>query len=250
LSPRITIIWIRLADVRAGCTKGIASGADDNASGVACMLELARLMAECAAGTQCHLSAFAGEEAGPWARVLCQCGATPGTAFALSGHIAKPEIDTVGRLADGKVTVSDRAARELPFIFMVRAQWTGVPTPIVGGVNAMDQRRLSKPGFRRAGVCVTASDYHRRRTPLQDRSCGMAKVAAILKEAIDYLAARPEPLIIQAVRPQRRRAARRRQISPPGCHRHVPDMDRPGRRRTRKQRAAGIRPRKTRAQTR
>src|SRR5262249_44607492 len=107
-------------DARAGAKGQLYPGADDNASGVAVMLELARLMATARPERSIIFAAFAGEEAGLLgARHYVSAAQAPGAAFRLSGHIADLNMDTVGRLGDGKVTVfGTGSARELPFIFM------------------------------------------------------------------------------------------------------------------------------------
>src|SRR5262249_1320930 len=128
-------------DARAGAKGQLHPGADDNASGVALMLELARLMADAKPERSVIFAAFAGEEAGPpRARHYGGAAKAPGAPFALSGHIADLNLDTVGRLADGKVTVfGTGSARELPFIFMGASAVTGIPTQAVAqAINASD----------------------------------------------------------------------------------------------------------------
>jgi hypothetical protein len=186
-------------DVRAGTKGQLHPGADDNASGVAVMLELARLMANAKPERSVIFAAFAGEEAGLLgARHYVRAAQAPGAPFALSGHIANLNIDTVGRLADGKVTVfGTGSAREMPFIFMGAGAVTGVPTQTVPQeVNASDHTAFVEAGVPAVQVFASvASDYHRPSdTADKIDTAGMAKVAAVLKEAVDYLAARTEPL--------------------------------------------------------
>jgi Zn-dependent M28 family amino/carboxypeptidase len=174
-------------------------GADDNASGVAVMLELARLMANVRPERSVIFAAFAGEEAGLLgARHYVRAAQAPGAPFALSGHIADLNIDTVGRLADGKVTIfGTGSARELPFIFMGAGAVTGVPTQAVAQeINASDHTAFVEAGVPAVHVFAsTAKDYHRPSdTADKIDYAGLGKVAAILKEAADYLAARAEPL--------------------------------------------------------
>src|SRR5262249_56888416 len=103
------------------------------ASGVAGMLELARLMAGNQPERSVIFAAFAGEEAGLLgARHYVRAAQAPGAAFPLSGHIANLNLDMVGRLADGKLTVfGTGSARELPFIFMGAGAAPGVPVQSV-----------------------------------------------------------------------------------------------------------------------
>src|SRR5262249_21860501 len=169
------------------------------ASGVAGMLELARLMAGKQPERSVIFAAFAGEEAGLLgARHYVRAAQAPGAAFPLSGHIADLNLDTVGRLGDGKVTVfGTGSARELPFIFMGAGAVTGVPTRSVAQeINASDHTAFVETGVPAVQVFAsTADDYHRPSdTPDKIDYAGLGKVAAVLKEAADYLAARPEPL--------------------------------------------------------
>jgi hypothetical protein len=186
-------------DVRAGAKGQLHPGADDNASGVAVMLELARLMADAKPERSVIFAAFTGEEAGlVGARHYVRAAQAPGGSFSLSGHIADLNIDTVGRLGDGKLTIfGTGSAREMPFIFMGASAVTGVPTQVVSQeISASDQTAFVEAGV--PGVQLFASaggDYHRPSdTADKVDYAGLAKVAAVLKEAIDYLAARTEPL--------------------------------------------------------
>ena len=186
-------------DARAGAKGKLHPGADDNASGVAVMLEMARLMADAKPERSVIFAAFAGEEAGlVGARHYVRTAQAPGAPFALSGHIADLNIDTVGRLADGKVTIfGTGSAREMPFIFMGAGAVTGVPVqPVAQEINASDHTAFVEAGIPAVQLFAsTAGDYHRPSdTADKIDYAGLGKVAAILKEAVDYLAARPEPL--------------------------------------------------------
>jgi hypothetical protein len=186
-------------DGRVGAKGQLHPGADDNASGVAVMLELARLMANARPERSVIFAAFAAEEAGlQGARHYVRTAQAPGSAYPLSGHIANLNLDMVGRLADGKVTVFGAgSARELPFIFMGAGAVTGVPVQSVAQeINASDHTAFVEAGVPAVQVFASqASDYHRPSdTPDKIDETGLGKVAAVLKEAIDYLAVRPEPL--------------------------------------------------------
>ena len=186
-------------DGRAGAKGQLHPGADDNASGVAVMLELARLMANARPERSVIFAAFAAEEAGlQGARHYVRAAQVPGAAFPLSGHIANLNMDMVGRLAGGKVTVfGTGSARELPFIFMGAGAVTGVPVQAVAQeINASDHTAFVEAGVPAVQLFASeAGDYHRPSdTPDKIDYAGMVKVAAVLKEAVDYLAARTEPL--------------------------------------------------------
>jgi aminopeptidase N len=163
------------------------------------MLELARLMADARPERSVIFAAFAGEEAGlQGAHHYVKAAQAPGSPFPLSGHIADLNLDTVGRLADGKVTIfGTGSARELPFIFMGAGATTGVPVQAVAqDINASDNTAFVEAGVPAVQLFAsTASDYHRPSdTADKIDYAGLGKVAAILKEAADYLAARTEPL--------------------------------------------------------
>ena len=186
-------------DARAGARGKLHPGADDNASGVAVMLELARLMADAKPERSVIFAAFAGEEAGLLgSRHYVREAQAASAQFPLSGHIADLNLDTVGRLGDGKVTIfGASSAREWPFIFMGASAVTGIPTQAV----AQDFDASDDTAFVGAGVpavqlfASVAADYHRPSdTADKIDYAGLGKVAAILREAADYLAARAEPL--------------------------------------------------------
>jgi acetylornithine deacetylase/succinyl-diaminopimelate desuccinylase-like protein len=221
-------------DARAGAKGQLHPGADDNASGVAVMLELARLMADVRPERSVIFAAFAGEEAGLLgARHYVRAAQAPGAPFALSGHIANLNLDTVGRLADGKVTIfGTGSARELPFIFMGASAVSGIPTQAVTQeINASDHTAFVEAGVPAVQLFASlASDYHRPSdTADKIDYAGLGKVAAILKEAVDYLAARAEPLTFSGNAP----AAQSRGPAAPTTTRRVatgivPDMTHQG----------------------
>jgi Zn-dependent M28 family amino/carboxypeptidase len=95
-------------DARADAKGQLYPGADDNASGVAVMLELARLMVMANERPERSVifASFAGEEAGLLgARHYVKAAQAPAAPFPLSGHIANLNLDAVGRLEGGKVTI-------------------------------------------------------------------------------------------------------------------------------------------------
>jgi len=193
-------------DAHAGAKGQLHPGADDNASGVAVMLELARLMEDARPERSIIFAAFAGEEAGLLgARHYVRAAQAPGAPFALSGHIADLNLDTVGRLADGKITIfGTGSAREMPFIFMGASAVTGIPTQAVTQeINASDHTAFIEAGVPAVQLFASmASDYHRPSdTADKIDYAGLGKVVAILKEAADYLAARTEPLNFSGTAP-------------------------------------------------
>lgn len=186
-------------DARAGAKGQLHPGADDNASGVAVMLELARLMTGAKPERSVIFAAFSGEEEGlAGARTYVKAAQRPGARFPLSGHIADLNLDTVGRLGDGKVTVFGAAsARELPFVFMGANAVTGIPVQTVAQeIGGSDDRAFVEAGVPAVQLFGSTTDDYHRPSDTADKIDyqGLGKVAGILKEAIDYLAARSEPL--------------------------------------------------------
>jgi hypothetical protein len=186
-------------DSRAGARGQLHPGADDNASGVAVMLELARLMADAKPERNIIFAAFSGEEEGlQGSKAYVATAQRRGARFPLSGHIADLNLDTVGRLGGGKITVFGAgSARELPFIFMGAGAVTGIPVQTAAQeIGASDDRAFVEAGVPAVQLFASvATDYHRPSDTADKIDYdGLGKVAAILKEAVDYLAARAEPL--------------------------------------------------------
>jgi hypothetical protein len=186
-------------DARAGAKGQVHPGADDNASGIAVMLELARLISDAKPERSVIFAAFSGEEEGlVGARTYVKAAQLPGARFPLSGHIADLNLDTVGRLGDGKVTVFGAAsARELPFVFMGASAVTGIPVQTVAQeIGGSDDRAFVEAGVPAVQLFASTTDDYHRPSDTADKIDyqGLGKVAGILKEAVDYLAARTEPL--------------------------------------------------------
>jgi Zn-dependent M28 family amino/carboxypeptidase len=218
-------------DSRADAKGQLYPGADDNASGVAVMLDLARLMANAKPERSVIFAAFAGEEEGLLgSRHYVRAAQAPGAVFPLSGHIADLNLDTVGHLGDGKMTIFGAgSAREWPFIFMGASAVTGVPTQTVTQpVDASDHTAFIEAGVPAAQLFASGgASYHRPSdTPDKIDYAGLAKVAVILKEAADYLAARPEPLNFSgpASAPQARAPATPTKTARRAATGIVPDM--------------------------
>ena len=185
-------------DVHAGDAGKVHPGADDNASGVAVLLELARSMVSSEKPQRSIVFAlFSGEEAG---RLGSKAYAERPPRFTLADTIGVINLDTVGRLGDRKVTVfGTTTAVEWPHIFRGAGFVTGVegqypPT----GWEASDQATFIEKG--RPAVQIFSgphADYHRPSdTPDKLDLPGMAKVAAFTREAIAYLAERKEPMTV------------------------------------------------------
>ena len=185
-------------DARAGEEGKLHPGADDNASGVAVMLELARVLAS---GERPQRSivfaAFTGEEAGlRGARYFIEHP----VGAPLAGIRGVVNVDTVGRLRSGKVQVLGAGtATEWQHIFRGGSFVTGVEsTSIPGNAEASDQRAFIERGIPAVQIFTGPhEDYHRiGDTADKVDIAGLVKVAALVKEAVAYLAERPEPLTV------------------------------------------------------
>jgi hypothetical protein len=183
-------------DVRDDNRGKLHPGADDNASGVAVLLELAStLAAEPQRPRPVLLAITTGEEAGRLgSKHLLDSLPDTGQPFACIN------LDTVGRLADGKLYVLNAdSARELRFIFMGVGYTTGAPVTIVSEpLDASDQASCLEAGI--PGVQLFTgphADYHRP-TDTADKidAGGLALVTEAAHEAVAYLAERTEPLTV------------------------------------------------------
>ena len=178
-------------DVRSGNEGQIHPGADDNASGVAALLELARTAAEAPGKRPVLFAVVTGEEAGRL-----------GSRHLLEGMEGAPSacvnLDSVGRLGDGKLLVLDGAsAREWRFIFMGVTHTTGLPVALsTEPLDASDQASCLERGV--PGVQLTTgphSDYHRPSDTADKLDLdGLARVVEGASEVVAYLADRVEPL--------------------------------------------------------
>ena len=182
-------------DVHAGDEGKVHPGADDNASGVAVMLELARVLA---AGERTPrpviVIAFTGEEAG-------RLGSKHYAAHPvrpLAGTEGMINLDTVGRLGAQKITaLGTGTATEWQHIFRGASFVTGIESRSVPeSLESSDQVSFTERNVPAVQIFTAAhADYHRP-TDTADKIdvAGLAKVAAFVKEGIVYLAERPEPL--------------------------------------------------------
>lgn len=181
-------------DVRGGNEDTIHPGADDNASGVAVMLELARILAPSMEPERTVLFvSTAGEESGlQGARALA--GAFP-NAFAVLN------LDTVGRLEDRKVLVLGAGSAD-EWVHVVRgAGWvTGVAAEAVRD----DPGGSDQVAFLDAGVPAVQfftgphGEYHAPGdTPDRLDLDGMVDVASFVREFVVWLADREDPLAVR-----------------------------------------------------
>ena len=196
LSAHYDHLGLGWPDVRKGNEGKIHYGADDNASGVSVMIELAKLMGKTGKPKRTIVFvAFTGEEAG---LVGSKHYVKSFTKFPADKVIANINLDTVGRLFGKKLLIlNGESAREWKFIFMGTEYVTGIPISMVAEqLDASDQKAFIDAGI--PGIQIFSGpeeDYHKP-TDTFDKidADGMVKVAAVTKEVLQYLAEREEPL--------------------------------------------------------
>jgi hypothetical protein len=183
-------------DVRGGQGGRIHHGADDNASGVAVLIELARVFGKSLKpGRSVVFVAFTGEEAG-----------RKGSKYYLANQRRYPpeqcigmlNLDTVGRLGKKKLLVIGAgSAREWIHIFRGAGYVTGVDVEAVAEeLDSSDQKSFHEVGV--PAVQLSSGphiDYHYPRdTADRIDPEGLVKVASVAKEVIEYLVRREEPM--------------------------------------------------------
>ncbi len=174
----------------------IHPGADDNASGVAVMLELARVLRrELEPARSIVFVAFSAEEAG---RIGSRHYVENPGPYPATGAIAMLNLDSVGRLFDNKLLVLGAdSASEWPHIFRGVGFVTGSQSVLVSEpLDASDQ-----VSFLDADVPAVQlfsgvhEDYHRPGDSADKIDAdGLVKVAEVSREVLQYLAGREQPL--------------------------------------------------------
>lgn len=174
-------------------------GADDNASGVAVMLEYAHLLGKTLKPQRTIIFiAFTSEESG---LLGSKYYVKNMKRFPAKKAISILNFDTVGRLGKNKLFVlNSSSAREWRFIFMGASYVTGIEAEMVTqDLDASDQRSFIEIGV--PGVqffTAPHEDYHKPTdTPDKIDADGLVKVATFGREAVLYLAEREEPLTFQ-----------------------------------------------------
>jgi hypothetical protein len=174
----------------------IHHGADDNASGVAVLLELARVLGKnLKPKSTVVFVAFTGEEAG---RKGSKYFVANQRRFPSEQTLGMLNLDTVGRLEEKKLLVLGAgSAREWIHIFRGAGYVTGVDAETVSKeLDSSDQESFQEAGVPAVQLFTGPHlDYHRP-TDTVDKIDpeGLLKVASVAKEVIEYLAKRQEPL--------------------------------------------------------
>jgi len=188
-------------DVRKGNEGKIHFGADDNASGVAVMMELASLLGKTLKPQRTIVFvAFTLEENG---LVGSKYYVKNSKRFPVKKVIGNLNLDTIGRLGENKLLVlNTSSAREWRFIFMGAGYVTGVDAEMVTQeLDASDQMSFIKAGVPGVQFFSGANhDYHRPSDTIDKiDAAGMVKVATFVRESILYLAERKEPLSFKGI---------------------------------------------------
>jgi aminopeptidase N len=179
-------------DAREGNEGKIHYGADDNASGVSVMLELAATLGKTLKPQRSIIFvAFSGEEAGLLGSRYYVKNSKTYPADKIIGAL---NLDTVGRLANNKLLVlNGSSAREWRFIFMGSSYVTGVESEVVTQeLDASDQVAFIEAGIPAVQFFSGPNPGYHSPEDTYDKidGDGLVKVAAFVREAVVYLGER------------------------------------------------------------
>jgi len=172
----------------------IRNGADDNASGTAAVLELARLFASRPARRSIVVAHFSGEELG----LLGSQWFVDHPVVPLDRVVAMVNFDMVGRLRNDKLIVYGVAtARELPAIVDSANVAPALTVSAVGdGFGPSDHSSFYARGIPVLHFFTDLHDDYHRATDDVDRinAPGEARVVAVAERVVRAIADRPERL--------------------------------------------------------
>jgi Zn-dependent M28 family amino/carboxypeptidase len=182
-------------DVHKGDEGKIHHGADDNASGVSILLELAKSMAQTTQPKRTIIFvAFTGEEAG---LIGSRYFVSQSKKYFQGDIIANINLDTDGSLFDKNLMVlNGNSAKEWKFVFMGTDYTTGVKSDVVmQELDASDQVAFIEKGIPAVQLFTGATGNYHKPSDTFDKidSKGLVKVATVAKEVLEYLADRDTP---------------------------------------------------------
>lgn len=186
-------------DVHKGDEGKIHPGADDNASGVAILTELAYSLGKTAKPRRTIVFlATTGEEAG---LIGAKYFVEHSSEYFKGKIFANLNLDTDGSLFDTKLLVlNGNSAREWKFIFMGTDYTTGVASEVVDKpLDASDQVAFIENGIPAVQLFTGPTQNYHRPTDTWEKidSKGLVKVATVAKEVVMYLAEREDPMTFQ-----------------------------------------------------
>ncbi len=185
-------------DVREENKGKIHHGADDNASGVSVLIELARVLNKgLAPDRSIVFAAFTGEEAG---KRGSKYYVTNQKRYPSGECVAMVNLDTVGRLGKKKLLVLGAdSAREWIHVLRGAGYVTGVEIETVSeNLDSSDQISFEEAGIPAVQLFSGPHlDYHRPADTFEKIDPeGLVRVASVAKEIIEYLSGRKEPLTV------------------------------------------------------
>lgn len=195
-------------DVHKGDEGKIHYGADDNASGVATIIELAKTMAKTVKPKRTIIFlACTAEESG----LIGSRYFVEHSKEYFTGEIfANVNIDTDGSLFDNKLLVLNaNSAKEWKFIFMGTDYTTGVLSEVIDkDLDASDQVAFIEKGIPAVQLFTGGTANYHRPTDTFEKidGKGLVKVATVAKEVLVYLADREDPMNYTGTAPSTKKA--------------------------------------------
>ncbi len=182
-------------DAREGQAGKIHNGADDNASGVAVLLDVARILGrELKPARTIIFVAFDGEE---WGLKGARRYVESMKQWPISRVHSMVNLDSVGRLGANKLLVlGSGTATEWPHVAMGVGFTTGVEsTCVADDPGGSDQVVFHEHGVPAVQLFTGPHEDYHRSTDTADRVDfdGLVKVATWLRETLVYLSGRTEP---------------------------------------------------------